>query len=145
MINEQDEGRKTDCLFISVTRKMVRDYCQLTKDNNPIFYHLETAKKAGYNDLLIPSTYPSLFWQQIHIPWLTEEMEFIQQEQTITFKKPLIANKQYGCYIKLSKISNIKDHQLLKHRLYIWDEEDLTATSDTTIILQKECLYGRDI
>ena len=138
LIDKRLEGRNTDSVFITVTRENVRNYCHIIEEENQVFHDLNMAENAGYLDLPVPTTYPTLFWQYIETPWLTDQASIIQTEQNFIYKQPLIANITYACHITLLKVRNRGNKQFLKQRLYIQQAETVIATSDTTIILQKE-------
>ncbi|QGS69134.1 hypothetical protein CV093_14590 [Oceanobacillus sp. 143] len=57
-------GFITDTVAINVTREHVRKYAEAIGEENPIFHSLEAARNAGYANLVLPATYPTLFWQK---------------------------------------------------------------------------------
>lgn len=138
LIDKRLEGTKTDRVFITVTRENIRNYCHVIEEENQVFHDLNMAQNAGYLDFPVPAAYPTLFWQYIEIPWLTDQAAIIQTEQNFIYEQPLIANITYKCHIRLLKVRNRGNKQFLKQRLYIQQGETVSATSDTTIVLQKE-------
>ncbi|HEX2912056.1 MAG TPA: MaoC family dehydratase N-terminal domain-containing protein [Chloroflexia bacterium] len=46
---------------VEVSRAKVRELAMALGDKNPIYYDVEAARKAGYPDLPLPPTFPTLF------------------------------------------------------------------------------------
>ncbi|HLR79660.1 MAG TPA: MaoC family dehydratase N-terminal domain-containing protein [Bacillota bacterium] len=128
----------TEPVSILVTRQEVSDYCQAIGEKNPLFYDIRTAQAAGYADIVLPLTYPILFWKHIHIPWLAHTRPLIHREQTFTYKGSLLANETYTCLIALTDIRKRKNKQYLRHELMIAKHEETIATSETTLVQIKE-------
>src|SRR5690625_2623217 len=138
VVKKRFEGMKTDKVLITVTRENIRHYCHVIEEDNQVFHDRSVAKKAGYSDLPVPPTYPTLFWQYIDIPWLTAQSSTILTEPRFIYEQQLIANMTYACSINLYKVSFRGNKCFLKQRLQIEQGEKVIATSDTTLILQKE-------
>ncbi|GIO22758.1 MaoC family dehydratase N-terminal domain-containing protein [Oceanobacillus sp. J11TS1] len=136
MIDKKWIGAKTDWIPITVTSKQIEQFCQTIDEKNPLYLDKHAAKKAGYEDILLPPTYPILFWQRLKIPWLIGDFTMIQSEQSFSYKQTLIANKRYHCQIDLKKLRTRGKQQFIVHRLSIVDKDKLAATSDTTMVLR---------
>lgn len=60
-------GRSRPTRPFEVDRSKIRELALALGDNNPIYHSVEAARQAGYNDLAIPPTFPTLFgyWSQV--------------------------------------------------------------------------------
>ncbi|WP_077328799.1 FAS1-like dehydratase domain-containing protein [Virgibacillus siamensis] len=128
------EGLVTEKVDIMITREMIRTYCNAIGETNAIYHSTKAAKAAGYTDLVIPPAYPTLFWQDINIPWLSNQSSIIQSSQTFDYQEPLTANMTYTCFIKLTKVRTSGNKQFLQHKLYITYNHTTAATSITTLV-----------
>lgn len=130
------KGLKTESVIIRVTREEIRRYCEVIGETNNIFFKLESAKNAGFTDLVLPVTYPMLFWKYIDVPWLKSQISIIQGEQSFEYNEALVANKDYVCQITLVKVRQRGRKKFLQHELCISHNGKLIATSNTTLVLE---------
>lgn len=135
MIDTKLIGTETKAVSVKITREEVQKYCQVISEKNPIYHQVQAAQKARYEDIPIPPTYPTLFWQALKIPWLGSDAFIIHSEQTFSYEVPLITNKRYQYKIILESIRTRGNKQFLKHRLLIFDNKVEIATSETTLVL----------
>lgn len=127
------EGLQTKRVNVLVTREEIRNYCYVIGEECAIYHNVEAANLLGYADLVIPITYPSLFWQYIEIPWLSSKSLLILSGQSFHSQETLIANRAYTCYILLNKVRKSKDKQFLQHKLYVTYNEKIVSTNTTTL------------
>ncbi|MEI3611486.1 FAS1-like dehydratase domain-containing protein [Pseudogracilibacillus sp. SO30301A] len=135
MIDTTLIGAETEIVSITITREEVQKYCRVISEENPIYHQVQAARKAGYKDIPIPPTFPTLFWQALKTPWLDSDAVVIHSEQTFSYEVPLISNMTYQCKIILGNIRTRGNKQFLKHRLLIFDNNIEIATSETTLVL----------
>lgn len=57
-------GKKLDRFEFTVERGKIKEFCLAIGETNPIYTDLEAAKKAGYEDIPAPLTFPTVitFW-----------------------------------------------------------------------------------
>lgn len=137
MLEKNWEGKETEIKVITVTREEIKRYCSVIGEKNPLYFDVETARSFGYHDILIPTTYPVIFWQQIEVPWLLVKGTMVQGEQVFNYKKPLVAETAYRCFIKLVRMKSLREKTYLTNRLYIFNQDELVATSDSVVVLLK--------
>ncbi|WP_087972503.1 FAS1-like dehydratase domain-containing protein [Oceanobacillus rekensis] len=130
------EGFVTEAVAIKVTRDDIRLYSEAIGEENPIFHNPEAARNAGYDDLVLPVTYPTLFWQRIDIPWLSNQSPVVQTEQEFYYEEPLVANQVYHCQIAVLKVRQKGNKLFSKHELRINQDNKSVATSNTTLMLE---------
>lgn len=131
-------GVKTSLVKVVVSRKDVNSYCNVIGETNTLYTDSESAKAAGYRDALLPSTYPTIFWNLFEIPWINEESYMIQREQYFHYEKPLQANITYHCQLVLDDVRKRGNKLFVKQRLLIYEGEVLAATCGTTLMLVGE-------
>lgn len=135
MIDEHKIGAKTNVVTMKVIKEEIQQFCHVINEKNPVYHDVDAANEAGFEDILLPPTYPILFWQHLDLPWLETDATIIQSEQIFSYKTPLVANKIYQCQIELLKVRTRENKQFVVNRLYINDGEKVVATSDTTLVL----------
>jgi len=129
------EGLETETVAIQITREEVRQFCKVIGEKNLIFYNPEEARKAGYADVVLPATYPVLFWKYIDVPWLEKAPSIIQSKQYFEYDEMLVADETYLCQIMLEKVRQKGNRQFLQHVLSIKRNGKLAATSYSTLVL----------
>ena len=132
------EGFTTDTVAINVTRDDIRHYAKAIGEENPIFHVLQAAQDAGFDDLVLPVTYPTLFWKRIDIPWLEDQSPVIQTDQEFEYEEALVANQMYICQITVLKVRQKGKKLFSKHELRINQDWKIIATSNTTLMLELE-------
>ncbi|TGL60740.1 FAS1-like dehydratase domain-containing protein [Leptospira sarikeiensis] len=57
-------GTKLDAYEFDVERGKIKEFCLAIGESNPIYFDVEAAKKAGYEDIPAPPTFPTViqFW-----------------------------------------------------------------------------------
>lgn len=135
MIDEKWIGATTECVPIKVTSREIQQFCRVIDEKNQIYHDKSNTKGASYTDILLPPTYPILFWRQLDLPWLQNDAIMIQSEQDFSYKNTLTINKTYHCQIKLQKLRTRGNQQFIVHRLSIYDGDKLASISDTKMVL----------
>ena len=107
-------GSTTDAVAIYVTRDDIHRYAKAIGEENPIFHDLEVAQNAGYNDIVLPATYPTLFWQILDIPWFKNQSTVIQTEQEFEYEEVLVANQVYICQVTIIKSTKKRKEAIFK-------------------------------
>lgn len=135
MILEDWKGSKTDKVPVKVSRSEVQAFCQVIGEKSDLYTRVQSARLRGYEDVLLPPTYPILFWQKLAIPWLPENATIVQSEQSFFYEDSLEANKTYECQIELIKARKLRGNYFAKHRLRIFFKGELVATSETMLVI----------
>lgn len=136
MIDTKWIGTKTDWIRIIVTRKEIQQYCHIIGEKNPIYHDLDSAKEAGFTDFPLPPAYPILFWRHFELPWLPKkDTTMMHCKQSFSYKHALTANKVYNCQLELQKVRARGEKQFAVHRLSVYDENQLAAIGNTTLLL----------
>jgi hypothetical protein len=81
-------GKKMDRFDFVVERGKIKEFCIAIGETNPIYFDLEAAKKAGYDDIPAPPTFQTSiqFWGY---PKIWEDMTSfgIDIKRLLTFKR----------------------------------------------------------
>ena len=138
MIDHIYEKRQTAWEVFHVTYETLQQYLEIINETNPVYLDQQLAKKAGFQDIPLPTTYPSLFWQDFHLPWLDNQPPFMLNAQTFTYQKPMVINHKYHGQITLNKLRNRGNKQFAVHVLQLYDQATNVATIKTTLVLTEE-------
>lgn len=138
MIDKIYEKRQTNWETFRVAYDALEQYLVTIDETNPIYLDQQIAKKAGFQDRPLPPTYPSIFWQDFHIPWLDNQALFMLNAQTFTYQEPMVINYEYRGQITLNKLRNHGNKQFAVHVLQLYDQEKNIATIKTTLMLTEE-------
>ncbi|MBK3495186.1 MaoC family dehydratase N-terminal domain-containing protein [Viridibacillus sp. YIM B01967] len=135
-------GMVSDSFTVKVDRQDIQNFARSIKNRNQLHYDLETAKKAGFPDIIAPPTLPILFWQNAKLDWLEQvEAPLIHGEQKFTYIKRIVAGDIYKCRIFLKDVMKKQGSTsviwILKHVLEGYQNERLCFTSETTLILRE--------
>ncbi|WCL48588.1 FAS1-like dehydratase domain-containing protein [Leptospira sp. GIMC2001] len=57
-------GKKLDRFDFTIERGKIKEFCLAIGEKNPIYFSVDEAKKAGYEDIPAPLTFPTViqFW-----------------------------------------------------------------------------------
>jgi len=138
MINDTYKQNRTSWETFRVTYDALQQYVVTFDETNPIYLDKQLAKKAGFQDIPLPATYPSLFWQDFYIPWLENQPPFMLNAQTFTYHEPMVINHNYCGQITLTKLRNHGNKQFAVHVLQLYDQIKVVATMTTTLVLTGE-------
>jgi hypothetical protein len=95
-ISKEAVGKKLDRFDFIVERGKVKEFCLAIGETNPIYFNLEEAKKAGYEDTPVPPTFQTAiqFWGY---PKIWEDMSalgidikrLLHLKEEYTYLKPI--------------------------------------------------------
>lgn len=121
-------GKKLDRFEFTVERGKIKEFCLAIGENSPIYFHLEEAKKAGYEDIPAPLTFPTviIFWGY---PKIWKDMEDLG--------------------IDLSRILHLKEEYTYHRILYpgeVWAQSEISdvKTGKMDMISFKTTIYSKN-
>lgn len=129
------KGSKTDKVPVKVLREEVHQFCQVISEKSALYTSVQSARLLGYEDVLLPPTYPILFWQKLAIPWLPQDATVVQSEQSFFYEDSLVANQTYTCQIELLEVKKFRGSYFAKHRLSIFLKDNYIAGSETMLMI----------
>ena len=125
-----------------VTRELVQAFSIGIGETNPVFTDVETARAAGYADLLAPPTLCTIFVRQIQLPSIDLEFGKISMHagQRVQSIAPILAGDQ------LSASSHLKDVYAKTGRtgtmvFVVW--ETTFSKQDGTVVAEVEESFAR--
>ncbi|MFE6169411.1 FAS1-like dehydratase domain-containing protein [Viridibacillus arvi] len=135
-------GMTSDFFNVTVKHQDIENFARSIQNKNPLHFDVHKAKNAGFPDLLAPPTYPILFWQIAKLDWLDQlDVPLIHGEQKFNYLKPIVAGDTYICKIYLKEVKKKQGSTgvlwILKHVLEGYQNDELSFTSETTLILRE--------
>jgi acyl dehydratase len=125
-----------------VTRELVQAFSIGIGETSPVFTDVETARAAGYADLLAPPTLCTIFVRQIQLPSIDLEFGKISMHagQRVQSIAPILAGDQ------LSASSHLKDVYAKTGRtgtmvFVVW--ETTFSKQDGTVVAEVEESFAR--
>ncbi|MFC0470886.1 MaoC family dehydratase N-terminal domain-containing protein [Halalkalibacter kiskunsagensis] len=142
MIDEKWTGATSEVVKITVTREMIASYAKAIHHDNSIYVDIDSAKRAGYQDIPAPPTMPIIFWSFIKVPWLEDVGPVIHGKQCFSYEHPVVANRTYDCVIHLKDVrkrqNNCEIMQRSNHELLISFNDCIHASIRTTLLIFKK-------
>jgi len=132
---EEWKGNKTDKVPVKVSREEVRQFCRVIGEKSDLYTSVQSARLLGYEDILLPPTYPILFWQKLEIPWIPKDATVVQSEQSFFYDKSLVANQTYECQLELVEVKRFRGSYFAKHRLSVFLKGKCLARSETMLVI----------
>ncbi|KGP72782.1 FAS1-like dehydratase domain-containing protein [Pontibacillus yanchengensis] len=135
-------GSTTEVHLICISPQEIKEYAEAIFLQNPIYVDRSKAVEAGFEDIPVPPTMPIVFWQSIHIPWISDFDGFVHTNQSFQYDQCLFANKTYECVVELTnvveKIRHNKSMTFMEHKLLIYHQGELCGTAFTTFMTVEE-------
>lgn len=138
MIDPRFLHAKTGMVTLRVTHEALQKYVETIGELNPIYFDKNIACQAGFEDIPLPATYPSLFWNAFQPIWLKNQASFMLSSQVFTYIRPLLINHDYQGELTLTALRKSVNKQFAVHILRLYDQSSLVATVKTTIVLTNE-------
>lgn len=104
-----------------VCRSMIRQWCEVMEDANPLYWDEEYASKSKYGGIIAPPTMNQAWtldplWPEMEFPWMPHDVavemfdeagytEVVATEQTMEFIKPLRLGDKVSAKIKFVGVS----------------------------------------
>lgn len=123
-----------------VTYEDLQQYLMTIGETNLVYIDHRHARAVGLQDIPLPTTYLSLFWQDFHIPWLDNQPPFILNAKSFTYNEPMFINHEYHGQITLSTLRKRGNKQFAIHDFQIYTQEKMVATMKTTLMLTARVL-----
>ncbi|WP_051302122.1 MaoC family dehydratase [Salibacterium aidingense] len=109
MIDLSWEGMSTEVHLFSMTRENIRNWAVCLHDCHPLYLDPAFAVNKGFADVLMPPTYPMVFWNTIDIPWrLSSQKTLLHEKQEFHYYAPITADQPLKGWIKLENIEETR-------------------------------------
>ncbi|MDF0531623.1 (3R)-hydroxyacyl-ACP dehydratase subunit HadA [Tsukamurella sp. 8F] len=150
-----------------VGREKIREFALATQATDPIHFEVEAARAAGYEDIVAPPIFFSLFGIIAHRPLFDEAVvgygkgQIMQSEQKVVFHRPIVAGQVLTCHVHFDSFRQAVGVDMIVTRNEIHDQhgnhlcsswttlvgysgggEDDTAGPDFEDALEKVMMHG---
>ena len=133
-------GKKLDRFEFTVEKGKIKEFLKAIGETNPIYFDLEAAKKAGYDDIPAPPTFPTViqFWGYPKI-WQDMADLGIDLARILHLKEEYTYNKILypGHVWAQSEISDVKTGKMdmVSFKTTIYDSKDTPILSGEMAIV----------
>ena len=125
-----------------VGREKVREFARAVMSDNPLNFHVETAKKAGYDDVIAPPTFPVVV-QEFTLRQLLADDEaaidfsrVVHGDQRFQYSRPVVAGDELTATLTIKAMKQLGDNAMITAESEIVDQHGkhvVTATSTLVV------------
>ncbi len=123
-----------------VGREKVREYAVAVKNDDPSFFEEEAAAELGYDGLLAPLTFISVFGYQAQTAFFAsanigiEDAKIVQVDQELKFLKPIKAGDRLYCDVYVHSIRRSFGADIIVTKNLVTNQEgELVQETYTTL------------
>jgi acyl dehydratase len=93
-----------------VEREKIREYAVAVKNDDPCFFEEKAAAELGYDGLVAPLTFISVFVYKAvaacfeHANIVTDDAQIVQVDQTLTFLAPIKVGDRLYCDVSIESV-----------------------------------------
>ncbi len=124
----------------TVEREKVREYAVAVKNDDPFYFEEKAAAELGYDGLLAPLTFISVFGYQAqsaffaHANIATRDAQIVQVDQVLKFLKPIQAGDKLYCDVYVDSIRQAHGTDIIVTKNIITnDAGDVVQETYTTL------------
>lgn len=124
--------------YYVVGEEKIRQYAKAVKNGDAACFDEDAARALGYDALLAPLTFISIFGLQAQMAFFAhanipiEDEKIVQVEQGLTMLKPLKAGDRLYCHIRLDSLRQAFGADVLTIRSRITNQHGETVQEDYT-------------
>ncbi|MFD2674910.1 FAS1-like dehydratase domain-containing protein [Gulosibacter bifidus] len=126
-----------------VGREHIRDFAQSVFATNPIHTDVDTARAAGYLDLVAPATYLAVLQHRVlevlmHDPQFDVELKnIVHGDQRFTFDRPVVAGDEIRAELEVSGLRSLGGRGTMVQATTTYTDAngDAIATSNATLVV----------
>ena len=123
-----------------VEREKIREYAVAVKNNDPYFFEEKEAAELGYDGLLAPLTFISVFGYKAvaaffdHANIATQEAQVVQVDQELRFLRPIKVGDRLYCDVTIESVRSAHGTDIIVTRQTITNEAgDVVQETYTTL------------
>jgi len=113
---------KTERYAFLFTNEEVRQYSELSGEQNPIYFSAQTARELGYKGIPIPPAMPFSAYRHIEIPWSLEG-PVIHRKHECRLHMVMYTDQIYTGCVTLTNHSSRHNRMFIQQDLEIYDEQ----------------------
>jgi len=123
-----------------VGREKIREYAVAVKNDDAAFFDEKAAGDLGYDRLLAPLTFISVFGYQAQSAFFANaniginDMQIVQVDQTLKFRKPIHAGDTLYCDVYVDSVRQAHGTDIIVTKNVVTDDNgDVVQESYTTL------------
>jgi acyl dehydratase len=127
--------------FYEVGREKVREYAEAVKNEDPAFFDEAAASELGYDGLLAPLTFISVFGYQAQAAFFesanvaTTDVKIVQVDQVLKYSKPIKAGDRLYCDVYVHSVRQSFGTDTIVTKNIITNEQgELVQETYTTLV-----------
>lgn len=126
--------------YYEVGVEKIRQYAKAVKSMDAAHFHEDAARALGYDGILAPLTFISIFGLQAQMAFFAhagipiEDEKIVQVEQGLTMLHPLKAGDRLYCHIRLESLRRAFGADVLTIRSRITNQHGQTVQVDYTVM-----------
>ena len=124
-----------------VGREKVREYAAAVQNDDPVFFEDEAAAELGYDGLLAPLTFISVFGYQAQSAFFASanvevtDMRIVQVDQVLKFLRPIKVGDRLYCDVYVDSIRQSHGTDMIVTKNLITNEDgELVQETYTTLV-----------
>ena len=123
-----------------VEREKIREYAVAVKNDDPSFFEEKAAAELGYDGLLAPLTFISVFGYKAmaaffeHANIATEDAKIVQVDQTLKFLAPIKVGDRLYCDVSIESVRQAHGTDIIMTKQTVTNEAgDVVQETYTTL------------
>lgn len=126
--------------YYNVEREKIREYAVAVKNDDPFFFEEKAANELGYDGLLAPLTFISVFGYQAQAAFfaqaniVTKDAQIVQVDQVLKFLKPIQDGDKLYCDVYVDSVRQAHGTDIIVTKNIITnDAGDVVQETYTTL------------
>ncbi len=127
--------------FYEVGREKVREYAEAVKNEDPAFFDEKAAAELGYDGLLAPLTFISVFGYQAQSAFFAsanvevKDMKIVQVDQVLKFVRPITVGDRLYCDVYVDSVRQSFGTDMIVTKNIVSNEAgDVVQETYTTLV-----------
>jgi acyl dehydratase len=126
--------------YYMVEREKVREYAEAVQNKDAEFFEEKAAAELGYDGLLAPLTFISVFGYQAqtaffeHANIAVQDEQIVQIDQVLKFQKPIVTGDKLYCDVYVDAVREAHGTQIIVTKNIITNEDgEMVQETYTTL------------
>lgn len=129
----------------SVGREKVREFARAVHATHPHHHDPDTARDAGYRDIVAPPTFPIVIQQAALADLIGDPdagIDFsrvVHGDQRFTYTRPIVAGDELSATLTVTSVKSLGGHTMVTSESVITDTDgEHVATATSTLVVRGE-------
>ncbi len=126
--------------YYSVEREKVREYATAVKNDDPAYFSDDAAEKLGYDGLLAPLTFISVFGYRAQMAFFAAadigitDRQIVQVDQELKFTKPIKAGDKLFCDVYVHALRQAHGTDIIVTKNVITNQDGVVVQETYTTL-----------